>query len=77
MQMKLNQWVAGILAGVFLTTITSAHPGHSPTDAVAEISQPLAGLDHLLAFIALTSLVLMAVRLGIKARDAKRDGARR
>jgi hydrogenase/urease accessory protein HupE len=77
MQMKLNQRVAGILAGIFLTTIASAHPGHSPTDVVAEVSQPWAGLDHLLAFVALTSVLLVAVRLGIKARDAKRSNTRR
>lgn len=77
MQMKLTKPVAGILAGMFLATTASAHPGHSPTDVVAEVSQPLAGLDHLLAFVALASILLVAVQLGLKLREARRARARR
>lgn len=70
MQMKFSNWVAALLAGMFVSTAT-AHPGHSPTDLAAEVSQPLAGPDHLIAFLGLTSVLLIALRMVIKARASR------
>jgi hydrogenase/urease accessory protein HupE len=67
----LSKSVAGILAGTFLAQFASAHPGHQPTDVVAQVSQPLAGPDHFVAFAVLTSVLLVAFRFVLKAREAR------
>jgi len=63
--------MAVILAGSFLANIAVAHPGHGPTDLAAQVSRPLAGADHFAAFIALTSVLLLALRIVVKYRRAK------
>jgi hydrogenase/urease accessory protein HupE len=77
MQMKISKSVAGIFAGTFLPIIASAHPGHAPSDVAAEVLQPLAGADHFVAFVALTSILLIAFRFVLKAINAKRRSARK
>jgi hydrogenase/urease accessory protein HupE len=57
---------------MFCTSITLAHPGHPPSDLAAEISQPLAGPDHLMAFIALCATLLVLLRAIFKYRASKR-----
>jgi hydrogenase/urease accessory protein HupE len=69
--------LAGMFAGLFLATVALAHPGHAPTDPVAQVSEPLAGADHFLAFLALTSLLLFAVRVFVKARGPQKQKARK
>ena len=63
--------MAAVVTGTFMTQLALAHPGHAPTDVAAEISQPLAGPDHFIAFIALTSVLLGAARFVFKMRHAK------
>ena len=63
--------MAGVVTGMFMTQLALAHPGHAPTDVAAEISQPLAGPDHFIAFIVLTSVLLVAARFAVKIRCAK------
>ena len=71
MQTKFSKLVAALFAGMFVSTIASAHPGHSPIDLAAEVSQPLAGLDHFVVFVALTSVLLVAVRIVLKTRKGR------
>ncbi len=66
---------AAILTGSFLANIAGAHPGHGPTDLAAQVSQPLAGADHLAAFVALTSILLLVLRTVLKRQRAKLDSA--
>ena len=73
MQIKFSKSVAVVFAGIISTGAAFAHPGHAPTDVVAEVSQPLAGVDHLVAFLALTSVLLLALRLVVKVRHARRS----
>ena len=75
MQMKFSKSGAAMFAGMFMVTIASAHPGHAPTDVVAEVSQPLAGLDHFAAFAALTSSLLLLLKVLVKHQAAKRQKA--
>jgi hydrogenase/urease accessory protein HupE len=77
MQMKFSKWIVGILAAVSLVSVASAHPGHAPTDLAAEVSQPFAGPDHFVAFVALTSVLLAAFGLVLKSVNAKRQNARK
>ena len=74
--MKLMK-VATILAGISLANIASAHPGHSPTDVAAQVTQPFAGADHFVAFLALTSVLLVAFRVLAKSRVAATEKARK
>jgi hypothetical protein len=67
----LSKLAAGILAGTFLAQFASAHPGHQPTDVVAQVSQPLAGPDHFIGFVILTSVLLVAFRFVLKARKLR------
>ena len=46
----------------------SAHPGHEATDVVAQVSHPLAGLDHLLAFVGLSACLLGLLALALHVR---------
>ena len=71
MRIQFSTTVAVLLAGVFLTNIATAHPGHGPTDVIAQVSQPLAGADHFAAFLALTSVLLLVLRMVLKFRRAK------
>ena len=77
MQMKFSKSVAAGSVGMFVATIASAHPGHAPTDLAAEVSQPLAGLDHFVAFIALTSCLLLLLRAILKHQAAQQQKARK
>ena len=70
MQTKFSKTVAALFAGMFVST-AGAHPGHSPADLTAEVSQPLAGLDHFLVFVAFTSVLLVALRFVLKACAAR------
>ena len=74
MQTKFRKSVPVILAGIFLTGIASAHPGHAPTDLAANISEPLAGVDHFAVFAALVSILLVGLRFCLSFR--KRENSR-
>ena len=57
-----------------LAAVTAfAHPGHAPGDVVAEVSSPLAGPDHLVAFLAAAAIAALTVRALVKY--AKRRAA--
>jgi hydrogenase/urease accessory protein HupE len=71
MQMKLRKCVWGILTPIAGVSIASAHPGHAPTDLAAQVSQPLAGVDHFVAFAALTAVLLVAFRFALKIRSGQ------
>ncbi|HEY0550459.1 MAG TPA: HupE/UreJ family protein [Verrucomicrobiae bacterium] len=71
MRIKFSSSLAAIIGGIFLANIAAAHPGHNPTDLAAQVSQPLAGADHFAAFLALTSILLLALRFALKRRSAK------
>jgi hypothetical protein len=60
---------------MFWAAVAAAHPGHAPTDVAAEISQPLAGPDHFIAFAALASLLLIVFRCVLKARRTRQSGS--
>lgn len=77
MQTKLSKSVALIGAGILASLQASAHPGHAPTDTVAQVTAPLAGPDHLLVFVALSTVVLVTVGVGLKFRAAKNAAARK
>ena len=77
MQIKLSKSVAGTIAGVVSISVAFAHPGHSTADPVAELSQPLAGADHFAAFLALTTILLLALRGLVNHRAAKKEAARK
>lgn len=73
MQNKLRSKVMGGFAGLMMAAAAVAHPGHAPTDAVAQVSAPFAGWDHFTAFAALTALLLGTLRLVVRHRTpAKR-----
>jgi hydrogenase/urease accessory protein HupE len=61
---------------MFVAQLASAHPGHAPTDVAAEVSQPLAGPDHFIAFVALTFVLLVAARFAFKLRHARTGQSR-
>ena len=71
MQMNFSTAAAAIGAGMVLAATASAHPGHAPTDVLAEVSQPLAGADHFVAFLALTAILLLALRAVVKYRTQR------
>jgi hydrogenase/urease accessory protein HupE len=73
MRIKFSAATRGILAAIVWANVAAAHPGHGPADFAAQVSQPLAGPDHFLAFLALTSALLVALRLVLKVRDIKRS----
>jgi hydrogenase/urease accessory protein HupE len=50
-----------------------AHPGHSSGDVVAEVANPLAGPDHIVAFLAAAVLVAITVRALARCVRARRD----
>jgi hypothetical protein len=77
MQMKFSKSVATLVAAMISVSLASAHPGHAPTDPVAQVSQPLAGADHFAAFLALTSILLLTVRAVRKHRADKKETARK
>lgn len=77
MQMKFSKFAAVLVAGIFSGAMASAHPGHAPTDPVAQVSQPLAGADHFAAFLALTSILLFALRTLVKLRAPQKQKARK
>ena len=74
MRTKLNSAILAV-AGLALANVVSAHPGHSPTDLGAELSQPLAGPDHLLAFGMLASALLIALRIILRQRAGQKQEA--
>lgn len=63
-------------AALFITTVASAHPGHSPGDLVAQVSQPLAGPDHLAAFVVLATALLGVLAAVLKHRARAKEKAR-
>ena len=71
MRIKFSAVAKGILAAACWANAAAAHPGHGPTDLAAQVSQPLAGADHFAAFLALTSILLLMVRITLKSRLAK------
>jgi len=77
MQIKFSKSATAALAVVVFTGAAFAHPGHSMSDPVAELSQPLAGTDHFAAFLALTTVLLVALRLLVNSRAAKKEAARK
>lgn len=56
----------------FLASNAAAHPGHSPTDVSSELAAPLAGPDHLIAFIVAGTLVMLgAARLALYVAERR------
>ena len=76
MQKYFSKFGAALGAALFVTTLASAHPGHAPGDVVAQVSQPLAGPDHLAAFLMLASALLGLLAVMLKHRAAARQKAR-
>jgi hydrogenase/urease accessory protein HupE len=76
MRIKCSKLMAGILAGVVGNAAALAHPGHSPADLSAELSQPLAGPDHLFAFTALATTLLIAFRFVLKSSLVRKEQVR-
>ena len=77
MQIKLSKSAAGIFAGITSTAVAFAHPGHAPTETVAQLAHPFAGADHFAAFLTLTTLLLLALRMVVKYRGTKKETARK
>ena len=77
MQMKFSKFAAVLVVVIFSSVKVSAHPGHAPTDPVAQVSQPFAGADHFAAFLALTAILLLTLRAVVKHRAAKQARARK
>ncbi len=77
MQNKFSKVTVGFLSGMTLATVAAAHPGHEVTDVAATVGQPLAGPEHLLAFLALSGALLGLLAVLAKARDARTRGSRR
>ena len=77
MQIKFSKSATAALAAVISTGADFAHPGHSTADPVAELSQPLAGADHFAAFVALTTILLLALRGLVNRRAAKMETERK
>jgi hydrogenase/urease accessory protein HupE len=51
--------------GIFSSTVL-AHPGHSPADVTAQLGAPLAGPDHIMAFVVAGALAALgAARFAI------------
>jgi hydrogenase/urease accessory protein HupE len=73
MQFKLSKSAMTLVVGIIFTGAALAHPGHAPTDTVAQIAHPLAGADHFAVFIAMTAVLLTAARFLVKARKAQLD----
>ena len=71
MRIKFSRALAAIPMGILLANSAAAHPGHEPTNLAAQVSQPLAGADHFVAFLALASVLLIALRLVLKAHEAR------
>jgi hypothetical protein len=71
MQTKRNKLATAVFAGFLLTNMASAHPGHAPTDLAAQLTFPFAGADHFIVFAALTSVLLVGLRLVLMFRNAK------
>ena len=69
MQMNLSKSIAAAAIGMLVPALVSAHPGHAG-NLSAQVSEPLAGPDHILAFVALSALLLMVLRILLKARGA-------
>ena len=58
-------------AALLLTAQTAmSHPGHEATDVVAQVAHPLAGIDHLFAFVALSGCLLGLLALVLHPRRA-------
>ena len=77
MQIKLSKSVAGVFAGVLSASTIFAHPGHAPTDAMAQLAHPFAGADHFAVFLALTAVLLITLRAAVKYRAAKKQTTRK
>ena len=77
MQIKLSKSVAGIFAVIISTGVAFAHPGHAPTDTMAQLAHPFAGADHFAAFLTVASVLLLTLRAAVKYRAAKKETARK
>ena len=75
MQMNFRKVRAALVSGMFLPAAVFAHPGHAPTNLAAQIAEPFAGMDHLLAFGALAGSLMCAFVLVLKARNARKPSA--
>jgi hydrogenase/urease accessory protein HupE len=70
MQINFRKSIAAAAIGMLVPALVSAHPGHTPADLSAQVSEPLAGPDHFLVFVALSAVLLMVLRILLKARGA-------
>lgn len=77
MQMKLSKFATSMIAGIVSSGTAFAHPGHAPTDTVAQLAHPFAGTDHFAVFAVFSSLLLLTLRALIKRQTAKRQTARK
>jgi hydrogenase/urease accessory protein HupE len=60
-----------------LAASASAHPGHAPTDLVAELSAPLAGADHLMVTVTVSVLAALVLARLVTHLVERRRAARR
>jgi hydrogenase/urease accessory protein HupE len=70
MQMNFRKLTA-LFTGTLVPAVASAHPGHTATDLSAQWLQPFAGVDHFLAFTALTVFLLTALAIAKRARKIR------
>jgi hydrogenase/urease accessory protein HupE len=73
--MKLSRLVAVLVAGACGIHLAAAHPGHAATDLVSQVTQPFAGPDHLLAFVSLSTLLLLLLAALCRARVHRHESA--
>lgn len=76
MQKYFSKFTAVSGSILLVTILASAHPGHAPGDVVAQLSEPLAGTDHLMAFVVLASVLLGALALMLRRPASTKQKAR-
>ena len=60
MKVRLATLLAATNA-VFISGNAMAHPGHASTDVAAQLSAPLAGVDHVTVFAVVSALAALGV----------------
>jgi hypothetical protein len=76
MQKYFSKSGVALVAALFITAAASAHPGHAPGDVVAQVSQPLAGPDHLAAFVVLVAALMGLLAVLLKHRSSAKQKTR-
>jgi len=70
-----SKWIAAIFTAISCVNAL-AHPGHSPADVASQVSQPFAGADHFVVFLALASVLLITFRALASRRPVQKKAAR-